>query len=51
MKDELIKLLKKETEVSDKTIDEIKEADIGDFADTVKEIGKMETEYIKASLI
>ena len=48
MKDEIIKLLKKEGKLSDKTIDEIQLVDVHDFANLVKEIGAQETDYISA---
>ena len=51
MKDEIIKLLKKEGKLSDEAIDEIQQVDIHDFANLVKEIGAGETEYITASEI
>ena len=47
MKNEIITLLKKENKLSD----EIKDANINDFANLIKEIGKYETEHIKASEI
>ncbi|WP_458455963.1 biotin--[acetyl-CoA-carboxylase] ligase [Methanobrevibacter sp.] len=51
MKDEIIKLLKIEGQLSSETIDEIKQIDIHDFSNLVQEIGKRETDYIKASEI
>ena len=51
MKDEIIKLLKKEEKISDKTIDEIQKVDIHDFANIVKEIGMGKTDYISADEI
>lgn len=48
MRQEIINLIKKEGKLSSETIDEIKEVDIHDFANIVKEIGQQETEYIKA---
>ena len=51
MKDEIIKLLKKEGKLSDEAIDEIQQVDIHDFANLVKEIGAQKTDYIKASEI
>ena len=51
MKDEIINLLKKEGKLSSKTIDEIKQVDIHDFSNIVKEIGKEKTEYINAEEI
>ncbi len=51
MREEIIKLLKKENKISDETISEIKNLDINDFSNVVKELGKGETEYIKSSEI
>ncbi|AMD17884.1 biofilm PGA synthesis protein PgaB [Methanobrevibacter sp. YE315] len=51
MRQEIINLIKKEGKLSSEAIDEIKEVDIHDFANLVKEIGQQETEYIKASEI
>ena len=51
MRDEIIILLKKEGKLSDDAIDEIKQVDVHDFANLVKEIGEQETEYINASEI
>ena len=51
MKDEIIKLLKKEGKLSDEAIDEIQQVDVHDFANLVKEIGAQKTDYIKASEI
>ena len=51
MKDEIIKLLKKEKKLSSETINEIQEVNIHDFAILVEEVGKEDTEYIKASEI
>ena len=51
MKVEIVKLLKKEGKLSSKTIDEINQIDIHDFSSLVQEIGKEETEYIRASEI
>ncbi len=51
MREEIIKLLKKENKISDKTISEIKNFDINDFSSVVKELGKEETEYIKSAEI
>ena len=47
MQNEIVKLLKKEGKVSEKTIDEISNIEIGDFSDLVRELGKEETEHIK----
>lgn len=51
MRQEIINLLKKENKLSDETISEIKDIDLNDFASVVKELGKEDTEYIKASEI
>ena len=51
MRNEIIKLLKKESKLSNETINEIQDVDIHDFAKLVKDLGKEETEYIKASEI
>ena len=50
MKNEIIKLLKKEGKLTDETLDEIMDINIHDFANIVQEIGQGDTEYIKASL-
>nr|WP_304147238.1 biotin--[acetyl-CoA-carboxylase] ligase [Methanobrevibacter smithii] len=47
MQNEIVKLLKKEGKLSEKTIDEISNIGIGDFSDLVRELGKEETEHIK----
>lgn len=47
MQNEIVKLLKKEGKLSEKTIDEISNIKIGDFSDLVRELGKEETEHIK----
>ena len=51
MREEIVKLLKKEKKLSEDAIDEITQVDIHDFANIIKEIGTSETEYIKASEI
>ncbi|WP_458404724.1 biotin--[acetyl-CoA-carboxylase] ligase [Methanobrevibacter sp.] len=51
MRIEIIKLLKKEGKLSNETINELKEININDFHNTVKEIGAKPTEHIKASEI
>lgn len=51
MKDEIVKLLKREGKLSDETIREIEEANIYDFADLIKEIGKNTREHVKSSEI
>lgn len=47
MQNEIVKLLKKEGKLSEKTIDEISNIEIGDFSDLLRELGKEETEHIK----
>jgi len=51
MQNEIVNLLKKEGKLSDESISEIKNIEINDFANIVKDIGKEETTYIKASEI
>lgn len=51
MKDEIVKLLKRESKLSDETMSEIEEANIYDFADLIKEIGKNTREHVKSSEI
>ena len=51
MRNEILKLLKKENKLSDEAISEIQDIDIHDFSNLVKELGKEETEHIKASEI
>ena len=51
MRNEIINLLKKENKISEKTVSELKDMDLSDFATVVKELGKEETENIKASEI
>lgn len=51
MKDEIIKLLKKENKLSTKTIDEMQKIDVNEFANLVKEIGKQKTEHIHSEEI
>ncbi|WP_405268310.1 biotin--[acetyl-CoA-carboxylase] ligase [Methanobrevibacter sp.] len=48
MKEEIIRLLKKEGKLSDEAIDEIQQMEINDFANFVKELGMQETSYINA---
>lgn len=48
MRDEIIKLLKKEGKLSNKALDEIKQIDIHDFSNLVQEIGKQKTQYLSA---
>ena len=42
MRNEIVNLLKKENKLSDNTIDELKNINIDDFSNIVKEIGKEE---------
>ena len=51
MKNEIINLLKKESNISDETIKEIEDINIHHFSNLVEEIGHGETEHIKASEI
>ncbi len=51
MKEEIIKLLKKEEKISSSTINELSDINIDDFSNLVKEIGKKETTHIKSSEI
>ena len=51
MQKEIINLLKKENKLSDETINEIKDVNLNDFSNIVKELGKDNTEYIKESEI
>ncbi|MBQ2665416.1 biotin--[acetyl-CoA-carboxylase] ligase [Methanobrevibacter sp.] len=51
MKDEILTLLKKEKKLAQETIDELKDIEIHDFAKLVEEVGKSDTEHIKASEI
>ncbi len=51
MRKEIINLLKKENKLSEETISEIKDIDLSDFSNIVKDLGKEETQYIKASEI
>ncbi|WP_296803990.1 biotin--[acetyl-CoA-carboxylase] ligase [uncultured Methanobrevibacter sp.] len=51
MQKEIVNLLKKEQKFSDETIEEIKDVNLNDFAEIVKEIGKQDTDYIKSSEI
>ena len=51
MREEIIKLLKMEGGLSDEAIDEIQQVNLNDFANLVKEIGKQETEHIRATEI
>ena len=51
MQNKILKLLKKENKLSDDTLNEIKDIDINDFYNTIKEIGKQKTDYINVSKI
>ena len=51
MRNEIIKLLKKEDKLSDEAISELQNININDFSNMVEEIGKQPTEHIKASEI
>ena len=51
MQKEIINLLKKENKLSDETISEIKDVNLSDFSNIVKELGKDDKEHIKASEI
>ena len=51
MQNEIINILKKEEKFSDKTIEEIREVGINDFAEIIKEVGQQETEYLNRSKI
>ena len=51
MQNEIINLLKKEEKISDKTIDELRQVEINDFADIIKEMGMEKTEYIQREKI
>ena len=51
MQNEIINILKKEEKFSDTTIEEIREVEINDFADIIKEVGQQETEHLKRDKI
>ena len=51
MQNEIINILKKEEKFSDKTIEEIREVELNDFSDIIKEVGKQETEYLNRTEI
>lgn len=51
MQNEIINLLKKEGKLSSDAISEIKNIDINDFSNIVKELGEENTDYIKKSEI
>ena len=51
MQNEIINILKKEEKFSDTTIEEIREVEINDFADIIKEVGQQETDHLKRDKI
>ena len=51
MKNEIVKLLRKEGKLSDEAIDEIEKTNINNFVEIIKEIGKEKREHIKSSEI
>ncbi|WP_407375436.1 biotin--[acetyl-CoA-carboxylase] ligase [Methanobrevibacter sp.] len=51
MRNEIINLLKKENKLSEEALNEIKDLEINDFSNTIKELGKQKTDYIKESEI
>lgn len=51
MREEIIKLLERENKLSDDALGEIKNIEIDDFSNIVKEVGNEETDYIKKSEI
>ena len=51
MQNEIINILKKEEKFSDKTIEEIREVELNDFSDIIKEVGKQEPEYMNRNEI
>ncbi len=51
MQNEIINILKKEEKFSEKTIEEIREVKLNDFADIIKEVGQQETEYLNRTKI
>jgi BirA family biotin operon repressor/biotin-[acetyl-CoA-carboxylase] ligase len=51
MRDEIVKLLNRENKLSDDAINEIKNIEIDDFSNIVKELGNEETDHIKKSEI
>ncbi len=46
MQNEIINLLKREEKFSEKTIEELREVEINDFAEIIKEVGQQPTEHI-----
>ncbi|WP_405285670.1 biotin--[acetyl-CoA-carboxylase] ligase [Methanobrevibacter sp.] len=51
MREEIVKLLERENKLSDDALSEIKNIEINDFSNIVKEVGNEETDYIKKSEI
>ena len=51
MREEIVKILKKENKISDETLSELTSINIDDFSNVVKELGKGETEHIKSDEI
>ena len=51
MQQEIVTLLKKENKISEDKISEITDINLNDFSNIVKELGKEDTDYIKASEI
>ena len=51
MREEIVKLLERENKLSDDALGEIKNIEIDDFSNIVKEVGNEETDYIKKSEI
>ena len=51
MREEIVKLLERENKLSDDALSEIKNIEIDDFSNIVKEVGNAETDYIKKSEI
>lgn len=51
MREEIVKILKKENKISDETLSELTNINIDDFSNVVKELGKGETEHIKSDEI
>ena len=51
MQNEIINILKKEKKFSDETINQVREVEINDFADIIKEVGQQETDYLKRDKI
>lgn len=49
MQNEIVKLLKKEGKLSEKTIDELSNIEISDFSDLVRELGKEKLSILKGT--